>query len=287
MHDRRYSGSLVVASAGPEAGATVTTGFGEMRCRSGANLKYTTADAQLAFAEWSADERVPPEAHVLLINPKASEFKSAIEQVSNELAAFPQGETGIDMYFAGHGLPSSGALVFDDFELTASAFIAMIKENMLADQGIRGISMMLDSCYSGAFLFNTLVELQSNNEAVRLYDALCSSMHDEKSWELSFLGHGAFTYTHFHKGNKHVDSAAFAKAIDEQDQATIARCVQGLVGMMADPATFLTQGRQHTIDCIKGGGLSTKTRGSIDLNDLGQPFNVEMIVDAFQRGNER
>ena len=286
MEDRRYSGSLVVACAGLEEATTMPTVFGDMRSRSGASLKYTTADAKLAFSDWSMDECVPQEAHILLLNPDFSEFASAIERISTELSLFPQGETGIDLFFAGHGLPGSGALVLRDRELSAVEYIELIKENMTSDRGARGISMMLDSCYSGAFLFHALVALQDDYENVRLYDALCSSMHDETSWELTILGHGAFSFTHFFRGNSYVNSAELGKGIDEQNQGTIAKCIQGMVASMADPTTFLTQGKQHAIDCIKGGGVMTKTRGSIDLTELDQPFDFQMIVDGLQKSIE-
>ncbi|WP_170405096.1 hypothetical protein [Ruegeria arenilitoris] len=283
MYDRRYSGSLIVACAGPENPPPEQTVYGEMRCRSGAQLKFTSADAKLAFDNWSIDELVPKDAHVLLLDPTLSDFEAAIENISRELSVFPQGETGIDLYFAGHGLPKSGALVLRDQALSAADYVSLIEENMASDKGIRGISMMLDSCHSGAFLFEAMVALQGREETVRLYDGLCSSMHDEKSWELSFLEHGAFTFTHFHQGNSYVSPAEFQKAIDEQNHKVIVKCIQGLVASMADPATFLTQGKQHSIDCVKGGGLTTKTRGSTDINELDQPFDVEMIIEALRR----
>lgn len=286
MYDRRYSGSLVVACSGPEDAPMLPTIFGEMRCRSGASLKYTSADAKLVYDHWSTDQQVPYDAHVLLLDPSLSEFEAAIERISAELGEFPQGETGIDLYFAGHGLPNSGALVLRDREVSAADFVTMINRNLSSNKGVRGISMMLDSCHSGAFLFNAMVALQGDRQQVRLYDALCSSMHDEKSWELSFLEHGALTYTHFHRGNSHIDASAFQRAIDDQDHRTIAKCVQGLVAMMADPTTFLTQGKQHSIDCINGASITSKSRGSADVRDLDQPFSVEMILNALESSIE-
>lgn len=286
MYDKRYNGSLVVACSGPVDVQPVQTVFGEMRCRSGAKLKFTSADAKLAFDNWSTDRRVPRDAHILLVDPKLSDFQAAIERISSELSVFPQGETGIDLYFAGHGLPKTGALVLRDQVLTATDYLSLIEENMTSDKGIRGISMMLDSCHSGAFLFEAMVALQDREEAIRLYDALCSSMHDETSWELSFLDHGAFTFTHFHQGNEYVNSTEFQRAIEEQNHRVIAMCIQGLVASMADPTTFLTKGKQHSIDCIKGGRLTTRTRGSLDINELDQPFDVETIIEGLRRSLE-
>ncbi|MEX0319434.1 MAG: hypothetical protein AB3N21_15855 [Ruegeria sp.] len=282
MYDREFSGSLVVACSGPAVAETAMTGFGEMRSRSGANLKYTSADACKIHRLWSKDGRVSKDAHALLIDPSAQEFAEAIDRVSDEIGAFPQQKTGIDLYFAGHGRPGNGALVFKDNHVTATQFIKLVKKSLVSGAGVRGLSITLDSCYSGAFLFETIVALQKDCD-LQLYDALCSSMHDEKSWELSFLGHGAFTYAHLNKGNKYVDPIKFAQAIDEQDDSMIAKYLQGVVASNADPTAFLTRGRQHSIDCVRGGDIDAGTRGRIDVSDLDWPLDVPKIVDGLQR----
>ncbi|WP_299983864.1 hypothetical protein [uncultured Ruegeria sp.] len=255
------------------------TGFGQMRSRAGADLRYTSADAELTFNKWSRDKSVPKDAHVLLIEPSVADFASACTKVSKVLSGYPQQDTGVDLYFAGHGLPGNGALVLSDGVVTATRLIGLLEDSLKPGEGLRGLSMLLDSCFSGAFLFEAMVALQ-NHEKLRLFDAQCSSMHDEKSWELSFLGHGAFTFTHFHKGNNYVDSQELADAIDRQDNRTIARCVQGLVGMTADPAAFLTQGRQHSIDCMKGNFIDAGTRGLFDITDVDGALSVQLIVDG-------
>lgn len=282
MYDRRYCGALVVGCSGVEMAEIKQTYFGEMRSRSGASLQYTEADANLVFKEWSREENILEGASEILIEPTVTEFASAIKKISHELSELPQSDTGIDIYFAGHGLPGNGALVLRDGEVSAFDLISLIKQYMKSGDGIRGLSMLLDSCYSGAFLFEAMVALQEDRD-LQLYDCLCSSMHDEKSWELSFLEHGAFTFTHFHKGNHHVDNLELAIAIDKCDYKIIAKCIQGLVGMMADPTTFLTQGRQHPVDCIKGLFLEAGTRGSIGNWDEKMPFTKQQIIQYLEK----
>ena len=286
MYDRKYSGVVVVSCSGQDEPEIRTTPYGEMRSRSGASLRFTSADADLVWRHWSKGINVPEEACVTIREPSVDEFFSLLSQVSRSLGKYPQGETGIDLYYCGHGRPGDGAILLKDGTVTPSELILHLKTDLEPKMGARGLSMLLDSCYSAAFLFEMIALLQYEGE-LRLYDALCSSMHDEKSWELTFLGHGAFTYTHFHKGNKHVDRDELATAIDLQDQKTIARCIQGLVALSANPTTYLTQGMQHPLDCIKGGFMSAGTRGECDVPDLGEDFTVHDIIKAFEASQRR
>ena len=57
------------------------------------------------------------------------------------------------------------------------------------------VTIVLDSCYSGAFLTDFLEGcLTTHSRELMPFACRASSMHDEVSWEESELGHGLYTY---------------------------------------------------------------------------------------------
>ncbi len=266
MYDRHYSASLIIACEGNSNSDILMTPYGEIRSRDGAKLKYVTNDARGVYYWWSKDSSVPMQAHIYLENPTKSDVKNAIDKINLELSSFDQGNTGIDIYFAGHGEYNSGSLVLKDESLGAIELIDMIIEPLDPKKGVRGISLMLDSCYSGSFLIDVFLTLD-NSTSCRLFDAMASCLPNEKSWELSFLEHGAYTFSRLNPGNSHVEKNELTKAIEKNDYKIIAKCIQGLVSSMASPVSFLTLGKQHSIECFKGLEFSINGHGSFSLAD--------------------
>jgi hypothetical protein len=282
MHDREFSANLIIASKGPEQSEVTPTIFGEMRSRDGADLRYTTNDAIGMCANWREHQTLPDEAFIYLENPTKSNVEDSIKQINGVLSNYPQEKTGIDLFFAGHGLPRTGSLVLKDDTLCAEELIEIMSRPLDKSKGSRGLSFFLDSCYSGGFLIEIIIELLKDNHPVRLYDALVSSMYDEKSWELSFLEQGAFTFSFLNKGNAYVDRIEFARAVQNNDSRVIAKYIQGMVGSAgADPVTFLTQGKQHSIDCLKGHYFTVSGYGSFSYTDLEEKITREILEEKF------
>lgn len=282
MYDREFSASLIIASKGPEQAEVKSTAFGEIRSRDGADLKYTSNDAKGIHSSWIKHQNLPPEAFIYLENPTKSVVEEALYQINSVLSNYPQEKTGIDLFFAGHGYPRSGSLVLKDDSLSAKELIDLISRPLEKTKGSRGLSFFLDSCYSGGFLIDIIIELEKDKNPVRLYDALVSSMFDEKSWELSFLEHGAFTFSFLNKGNAYVDRLEFARAVEKNDSRIIAKYLQGMIGYMGtDPATFLTQGRQHSIDCIKGHDFTVGAYGSFSLTEIEEEITRDVLEERF------
>lgn len=290
MYERAYSGNIVIACQGPAESQVVDTPYGEMRSRSGAKLKYVRADGQLVYKKWTKDSSIPAAANVYLEDPTRDEVKQAIAKVLSALSGFPQDAIGIDFYFAGHGRLIDGAWILKDDAFTAKMLCDTMENNLKNGAGECGLSMIIDSCYSGAFLINFMIQMQQSVN-LDFRDGLFSSLPHEKSWELSFLGHGAFTYTHMNKGNKNFDADSLTRAIEQNDYNIIAKYTQGMIGAMANPTAYLTQGRQHTIDVSKGCYINIPSYGhysifkksmdeSIDFSKVAT--DLRAIVDRYK-----
>ncbi len=282
MYDREFCANLIIASKGPEQAEVRSTAFGEIRSRDGADLRYTANDAKGMSTDWRKHQKLPDEAFIYLENPTKSNVEDAIKQINGVLSNYPQEKTGIDLFYAGHGLPRTGSLVLKDDNLSAEELIDVMSRPLEKSKGGRGLSFFFDSCYSGGFLIDIIIDLLKDKHPIRLYDALVSSMYDEKSWELSFLEHGAFTFSFLNKGNAYVDRLEFSRAVQKNDFRVIAKYIQGMVGLSGgDPVTFLTQGRQHSIDCIKGHDFTVSKYGSFSLTELEEEITREVLEERF------
>jgi hypothetical protein len=185
------------------------------------------------------------------------------------------------LYFAGHGENSTGSLVLSNDVLSSEELLDYISSSVKKGKakGIRGLSLMLDSCYSGAFLIDTILEIDKNFQNVKLYDVEISSRYNEKSWELSFLEHGAFTYSFLNRGNGYVNQKELSKAIDNNNHGVIAKYMQGSVGMMACPVAYLTQGKQHAISGVKGCFF-----GGVDISEYEWgSLTKDLLLDLFDK----
>ncbi len=251
MYKRKFSAQIVVASRGDGVPQEIDTPYGPMRSRNAAELKFTSNDANELFSRWN-DPDSPPGFRVLLIDPTVGQLEEEVRRVSRTLREFPQGQTGIDFAFFGHGRPNTGALVLRGGDFSASRLLGLQTDDVdVRAGGSRGLALFLDSCFAGSFLAHLVHQAYiEHRELFLVFDALLSSQPDETSWELSFLEHGAFTYTFLYRGSRHVNFREFQEAIDRQDQRVIARCLQGLVSGMADATSYLTQGKQHSIEIV-------------------------------------
>lgn len=287
MYKREFSAQLIIASKGTEEAEVRATAYGEIRSRDGANLKYTSNDAKGIVQRWGGFPNLPKEAYVYLEEPTKWDVENALHEINQVLSNYPQEQTGVDLFFAGHGQPSSGSLVLKDDVLCAQELITFIAKPLEKTKGSRGLSLILDSCYAGSLLIDIILELHKEEIHVSLFDALVSSMHDEKSWELSFLEHGAFTFSFLNRGNAYVNNFEFARAVERNDNKVIAKCLQGMVGSIgASSVAFLTQGRQHSIDCINGHHISIDGHGSFSLGDIQRPITKEVLIDRFLKAKD-
>ena len=152
--------SIVIASQGPGEADTIETRFGEIRSRSGANLKYTANDAERIHHLFKREnDCLPEDFHKLLIDPTLKQLANTIKNVSAKILADHGDNVGIDLVFAGHGEPPYGNLVLKDGILTPTQFLELQADDVgVKGQGERTIGVWLDSCYSSAFLIHLAIE---------------------------------------------------------------------------------------------------------------------------------
>lgn len=104
----------------------------------------------------------------------------------------------LNFCFSGHGREGDGALCLaNDTFLTPDDFLDFCLETRRAAPGTERlrIAVMLDSCFSGAFILRVLEALlyEHDDDLVPEY-LLASSMPDEESFELPSIGHGLSTF---------------------------------------------------------------------------------------------
>ena len=217
-------------------------------------MKFAANDAEAIFDIWKKGDvdSVPNNFHCLLVDPTLAQVEQAIRQFSRKLAQFSQEDTGLDLFFSGHGEKCSGNLVLQGGTLSPTRLLDLQSEEVnTRSGGPRGIGVFLDSCYSGAFLLRLALETYPRLDEFRLLEGLVSCLPDEESFEFDFLEHGAFTYTFLNRGNKSVDRDQFNKAILKQDLLIIVKGLQGLVSMTGNATAFLTEGKQFSVSLAK------------------------------------
>ena len=243
--------SVVVASAGSATADVVRTRYGELRSRTGADLRYTTKDAEAVYDHWRvAGHSLPDEYYVLLIDPSLGQLEAAIKEMSKRVAACKY-DVALDLYFAGHGCEGTGNLVLKDGTLSPHRFLDLQAQDVRLEGCARTIGLFLDSCYSGAFLVHLAVEALERIEEFRIDPGFAACLPNEQCFEDAVLEHGVFTYTHLHRGNAYVDRNTFNRAILEDDKKEIAKSLQGMVASMSNASAFLTEGRQFSMELTK------------------------------------
>ncbi len=278
--------NIVIASVGPEEPNRIQTKYGEIRSRNGALLKYTKRDAESIYKLWKKKETdLPDELQVLLIDPSISQVENALQSISAKIRETHPKDIGLDLFFAGHGEPNTGNLVLKDGELSPVRFLELQADDVCPGSGVRTIGVFLDSCYSGAFLLRLAIESFENFEGFRLDNGLASCLPDEKCFEMGFLEHGVFTYTHLNPGNSNIDQKCFNQAILDQNFKEMVKNLQGMVGMLSNPSAFITEGKQFSMSLMKHvvtvvGGFAT-----VELLDEKSDFDkISRQITRFKRG---
>ena len=278
--DRRAS--VVIASAGTATADVVQTRYGELRSRSGADLRFTANDAEAVFERWRAKGgSLPDEFHVRLIDPSLGLVEAAIKDMSKRVAGCSY-DVALDLYFAGHGCEVTGDLVLTDGTLSPKRLLDLQRQDIRLDGYPRTIGVFLDSCYSGAFLVHLAVEALDGIGEFRLDEGLAACLPNELCFEYPVLEHGVFTYTHLNRGNAYVDRDRFNQAILSDDKKEIAKGLQGLVATMSNASAFLTEGRQFSMELTKSlidvqGGFA-----SVELHERDDVARICRLLTQFK-----
>ena len=276
---------LSIASPGGNEAEECDALLGRMRCRAGAKLKYVTNDIEKFGEDTPTYGGYLQDAPIFnrLIAPTTSQVLNSIRETVECLLqrkATPGRKNVFNLIYAGHGRPSDGAIELSDGALSGEDFYHALVENYSDCPNKLHVDIVLDSCYSARFLIDFIVSSQAN-ETVYGFDCNVSSLPDEKSYEMDFIEHGAFSFSLTHPGNSYVDATELARAVDKQDLRTIVKSLQGIT--VPNPVAFLTNGRQHSMELISGHHLSIHGAGSIELSDHFGALTHAGLADAVAR----
>jgi hypothetical protein len=199
---RNWMAYLSVSASGPEYSPKDEKEGLAFRPRVTADLKYTTADIDYLepyFQEPNYDSAAI-ELHKRLRNPTVEQFYDALQEIKFWLKSYKHDVGwdggGIQIIYAGHGRINDGALVLQNGVVEPGVFmdaLRIIANEVSRPRRLR-ISAILDSCHSGAFTTEIIIECFKGNLVVPFH-VFASCMEDEEAWEESGLGHGIFTYS--------------------------------------------------------------------------------------------
>jgi hypothetical protein len=228
---------------------------------------------------WSKD----PRRAVHLIDPTIAELEEAVaastEYVLQARVAGIWNGGGIHFFYSGHGAPGTGAWVLRDGQLAGSELVEMVGSRSRADDEPRGIGLVLDSCFGGAFMAHVLASSWRPSWNVVPRDMWVASLHNELAWELPHLGHGALTYSLLAR-RSYFDEKELAQAVAQREDALV-RSV--LFKHVPNPVTYLTDGDQHSIDLLSGHFMRVLGAGVVELYDAGDTLVAEQVMDALER----
>lgn len=201
---RRWEAFISVSASGPEFSTIFQDAGRFTRTRMAADLEYTTADVDFLYTLFLEPESDRPRAkdlHIRLVNPTKNKVLAEIAKAGRWLAKHRNHADwdggGLHFNYAGHGTENYGALVLKSGDLHVDEFIesiCSIASSLASPERLR-ISVVLDSCHSGAWVTRMLHQCSHNKADLLVpFNLFASCMHDEYAFEDSSLGHGLFTY---------------------------------------------------------------------------------------------
>jgi len=165
------------------------------------DLNYTTADCDFFYESLREDHYDTGiyEKHLRLINPTVKELNDSIDEGIEYLNCFVKEDTfnggNIIFIFSGHGSKDTGNLLLKDNSFSAKDLLKGVLRKRLKNEDRLRVDIILDSCFSGAFLIRLIEEVWNNFEKdIFLCNAWSSSSFDEVSYEYPKYKHGLFTY---------------------------------------------------------------------------------------------
>lgn len=174
---------------------------GKYYSKDACDLNYTTADCNFFYESLKKDhyDTGIKEKHLRLINPTIKELNRSIKEGVRFLNQFAGEERfnggSIIFIFSGHGAENTGDLALKDGSFSAKDLLVSVTEDRLKNKNRLRIDLVLDSCFSGAFMIKLIEEAWNNFEdEIFLCDIWSSSSYNEESYEYGEYKHGLFTY---------------------------------------------------------------------------------------------
>lgn len=200
------------------SGEDVTPGY------SGSGLVYPKAFSQLAYTTndidhwadwWSRSHPADPlrTIHRVTHDADFGAVQTTLDDVREWFAGAstdPNFDGGSLVFtYSGHGREEDGALCLNqNTYFTADDFITAcleIKKASSSDRRLK-LALILDSCYSGAFLLNVLEKVLHEYDDIFYPDYFYAAcMPDEQAWEVSSVEHGLATYSRILQGRAEME----------------------------------------------------------------------------------
>lgn len=266
---RLWQAFLSISASGPEFSPEFEAAGRFLRPRMASDLNYTTSDVdylEKAFRSHDIDRPVRDELHRRLRNPILKNVLSEISSIGSWLSNFKTDSDwdggAIQLCFAGHGREHDGALVLPDGVLTPQSFVEQLAQiaRDVSSPGRLRVSVILDSCHSGAFITSVLdLCFNSYDEHLVPFELFASCMHDEFAWEESSLGHGLFTYCM--SVSQSSLSSISAQAIQPDNSMGPSLAIAG--GEFG--CALMTAGSQNPLGYWNGTGHIEVSRTGVDL----------------------
>lgn len=266
---RKYKVTISISCSGPQNGKVKPGRLNVLRKREEADLFYTTNDADWLY-RWSKDNfdkkkygSGKREKHIRLVNPTLQELNDAIIVAGQYFKSFSNrsdwcgGE--VLLIYAGHGVEGDGDLYISGELFSAKCFLKKLVDNLPQTGKTCRIDLLLDSCYSGAFVGNFLFEIFKNyGDKLLPFDLFGSCLHDETSLECSAWNHGILTYSLQHNLEVNLFDASKESCLLSWQAAVQKSLFQGGV-------IYLSNGDQHAFN-IRNGNL--KVFGSVVISNI-------------------
>lgn len=274
--DYKYSTSIIIGCPGGGDGETLEGPEGELRSRAGAKLANVEADC----AYWKQNMlRAGSNSAFDLGNASGSELISALfdaVRYLNEQRLKEDANGGqLDLIFSGHGT-EDGALSLRDRSVAIDEIIDVVAANVVPGVKRLRISLVFDCCFSGYGLAR-FVTHPEHGRSYLVIDGFAAALHDEKAYELTSLQHGVLTYAMKNRGNAHVDTAQLAWAVNNNDDRILRAALQCWA---PNPATYLTRGKQHSVEVINGHYFTVHGLGDIELES--SDVRTVEVLHAFE-----
>ena len=245
------------------------------------------------------------EKHIRLVNPDKKEIIDAFIVAGQYLKSFVGKKNWnggqITFIYAGHGLMGNGALYISEDSFSAENLLNNIVVNLpLSNERCR-IDLILDSCYSGAFVGHFIEEAQKHEDKIFPFELFGSCLHNETSLESSEWEHGILTFSF----QKSLEIDPFQEPKDEflPDWQEEVKC-----SLFQGGVTYLSSGRQHAFN-LRNGNLKVygatrffnifdeldkdevlkedlfkmmdRQREKVQLIDFEKPYSKEMFLVLF------
>lgn len=211
---RNWEAYVSVAASGSDGASPQ---YGHAYPKEFAQLKYTSKDVDYWAGWWEQSWGPAHTLHEVRHEADYTSVTAALDDVGRwlcEASVNPDFDGGSIVFcYSGHGRENDGALSLNQGTcFDADDFVNAcleIQQACLGDRRLR-IGLILDSCYSGAFLLNAL-ETLLHEHGDRLYPdyfyAAC--MPDEQAWELPAVEHGLATHSRILQAARDFDEHLF------------------------------------------------------------------------------